>query len=232
MQNTLDRPTQSGVYPVEDAVAFIKATSPEEDKQSPQCRRIGTVTSRHIYRWVRDGLAGEYLTGLRGSDVALTFLDLISLRLIAIFRAHGVTSSEILCAHRELQETRGWSHPFAMEPIWISGLNIYVQNGNIPIAITKNWQAALHFVELFVGPIHNLVFDRDAHPMTWEPEKDILLDPKVSFGEPCIKGTRIATQVLWSLAEAGDPPERLAGAYELSVNQVEAAIAWENKLTP
>ena len=57
-----------------------------------------------------------------------------------------------------------------------------------------------------------------------------MLDPKVSFGEPCIKGTRIATQVLWALASAGDPPERVARAYELPVGQVEAAIAWENKL--
>ena len=230
MVTTFERPALSGVYPVIDAVSLIQATSPQTYEQAIVCHSSMKVTSRHVFRWVRDGLAGQYLTGLRGNDVALTFLDLISLRLIAIFRAHGVTSTEIRLAHDELQRTRGWAHPFAMEPIWISGLRIYIQDSDIPVAITRNWQAALNFVELFVGPIHNLVFDKNEHPTTWEPEEDIVLDPKVAFGEPCIKGTRIATQVLWSMAKAGDPPERLAWAYELSVKQVEAAIAWENRL--
>ena len=221
MVATIERPTYSGVYPVADAAALIQVTSPEVSR---------LVTTRHLFRWVRDGLTGQYLTGLRGNDVALTFLDLVSLRLIAAFRAHGVTSKEIRAAHNELRKARGWSHPFAMEPIWISGLHIYIRENNIPIAITKNWQAAFDFVDFFVGPMHNLAFGENQHPKTWEPQEGIVLDPKVSFGEPCIKGTRIATQVLWALASAGDPPERVARAYELPVGQVEAAIAWENKL--
>ena len=218
---TIERPIYSGVYPVVDAAALIQATSPEVSN---------LATPRHLFRWVRDGLTGQYLTGLKGNDVALTFLDLVSLRLIAVFRAHGVTSKEIRGAHDALRKARGWSHPFAMEPVWISGLNIYIKENNIPIAITKSWQAAFNFVDLFVGPVHNLAFGEDNHPRTWEPHEGIVLDPKVSFGEPCIKGTRIGTQVLWSLAAAGDCPERIAQAYDLSVDQVEAAIAWEDKL--
>ena len=224
MVATIERPIHSGVYPVVDAVALIQATSPTIHHPSEN------VTTRHLYRWVRDGLTGEYLTGFRGEDVALTFLDLVSLRMIAVFRAHGVTSREIRHAHHELQTARGWSHPFAMEPIWISGLHIYIRENNIPIAITRNWQAAFEFAEFFVGPVHNMAFGEHELPTTWEPEKGIVLDPKISFGEPCLKGTRIATQVLWALSEAGDPPDRVALAYQLPVEQVEAAIAWEYKL--
>ncbi len=221
MVATIESPTYSGVYPVLDAAALIQATSPEVSR---------LVTSRHLFRWVRDGLTGQYLTGLRGNEVALTFLDLVSLRLIAVFRAHGVTSKEIRVAHDALRGARGWSHPFAMEPIWISGLHIYIKQNDIPIAITKHWQAAFDFVDLFVGPVHNLAFGENSQPEAWEPQEGIMLDPKVSFGEPCIKGTRIGTQVLWALAAAGDSPERIAQAYDLSVGQVEAAIAWEDKL--
>ena len=224
MVTTIERPIHSGVYPVVDAVALIQATSPmlldpRED-----------VTTRHLFRWVRDGLTGQYLTRLRGEEVALTFLDLVSLRMIALFRAHGVTSQEIRNSHHELQVARGWSHPFAMEPIWISGLHIYIRENNIPIAITKNWQAAFDFVEFFVGPMHNMMFGKNELPTIWEPQTGIVLDPKISFGEPCLKGTRIATQVLWAMVEAGDPPDRVATAYKLPVDQVEAAIAWEYKL--
>ena len=224
MVATIERPMHSGVYPVVDAVALIQATSPKLHLPSEG------VTTRHLFRWVRDGLTGQYLTGLRGEEVALTFLDLVSLRMIAVFRAHGVTSLEIRKAHHELQDARGWSHPFAMEPLWISGLHIYIRENSIPIAITKNWQSALDFVEFFVGPMHNMAFGENDFPTKWEPQEGIVLDPKISFGEPCLKGTRIATQVLWSLVEAGDPPGRVALAYQLPTEQVEAAIAWENQL--
>ena len=218
---SLERPTHAGVYPVVDAAALIQATFPA---------LTWPLTTRHLFRWVRDGLTGRYLTGFRGDDVALTFLDLISLRMIALFRAHKVKSYEIREAHHELQRIRGWSHPFAMEPIWISGMRIYIRENNIPIAITKHWQAAFDFVELYVGPMHQMAFGDNHYPLTWEPQEGILLDPKVSFGEPCLKGTRIATQVLWSLVAAGDSPERVARAYDVPVAQVEAAIAWEHRL--
>ena len=224
MMATIERPMHSGVYPVVDAVALIQATSHKLHLPSKG------VTTRHLFRWVRDGLTGQYLTGLRGEEVALTFLDLVSLRMIAVFRAHGLTSLEIRKAHHELQDARGWSHPFAMEPLWISGLHIYIRENSIPIAITKNWQSALDFVEFFVGPMHNMAFGENDCPTKWEPQEGIVLDPKISFGEPCLKGTRIATQVLWSLVEAGDPPGRVALAYQLPTKQVEAAIAWENQL--
>ena len=231
MVTTTERPSLAGVYPVGDAVALIQATRPATPANlSNRYRLLEAVSTRHLFRWVRDGMTGRYLTGLRGKNVALTFLDLVSLRLIAVFRAHGVTSTEIRNAHHILQQARGWSHPFAMEPIWISGLRIYVRENNIPIAPTRYWQAALEFVELFVGPVHNLAFGENEHAKTWEPEEGIVLDPKVSFGEPCLKGTRIATQVLWALTAAGDPPERIAQAYQIPVARVEAALAWERKL--
>ena len=224
MVATIERPIHSGVYPVVDAVALIRATSPTKLHHPSE-----GVTTRHLFRWVRDGLTGQYLTGLRGEEVALTFLDLVSLRMIAVFRAHGITSREIREAHHKLA-ARGSSHPFAMEPLWISGLHIYIRENNIPIAITKNWQSALDFVDLFVGPMHNMAFGENELPIKWEPQEGIVLDPKISFGEPCLKGTRIATQVLWSLVKGGDPPDRVALAYQLPTEQVEAAVAWEDQL--
>ena len=230
MVATIERPSLAGVYPIADASALIQATFPHIATLQERHRPLRTVTTRHLFRWVREGLTGQYLVGLRGKEVALTFLDLISLRLVTVFRTYGIKPREIRQAHDRLQEARGWSHPFAMEPIWISGFHIYIRENNVPIAITKNWQAALDFIELYIGPVHRLAFNEDKQAKVWEPEAGIVLDPKISFGEPCLKGTRIATQVLWALKAAGDPPERIARAYQIPLAQVEAAIAWERKL--
>lgn len=229
-----DRPALAGVYPIADATALIQATRPAG--QSPERiqhkNALDRINSRHLYRWVREGLAGDYLLGLRRKGVALTFLDLVSLRLISVLRAHGVSPAEIRRTHRALQQARGWTHPFAMESIWISGLRIYIREYEIPVTLDRNreWQAALDFMELYVGPVHQLAFGEDEQASSWEPEKGIVLDPKVSFGEPCLRGTRIATQTLWALHAAGDPAERIAEAYDLPVEKVEAALAWERKL--
>ena len=229
-----ERPFLAGVYPVADATALIQATYPDMLAVGSVRHRksLDRISSRHLFRWVRDGMAGEYLIGLRGQEVALTFLDLVSLRMISVFRAHGVSSSEIRTVHNALQERRGWTHPFAMEPIWISGLRIYVEENHIPVTLDKkrNWQAAFGFWDLFVGPVHRLVFGEDEQASAWEPEDGIVLDPGISLGEPCLKGTRIATQTLWALHAAGDSTERIAQAYELPIEKVEAALAWERKL--
>lgn len=227
---SINRPPLAGVYLVDDAAKLIYATRPEIPPDYSHHRRpLEVASARNLYRWVKDGLTGQYLEGLRGEEVALTFLDLVSLRLIAVFRAHGIPSRELRVAHHTLQVKRGWSHPFAMEPIWVSGLSIYIREDDIPIQITR-WQPALDFLELFVGPMHDMAFGEGEQAETWEPDKDIVLNPKISFGEPCLKGTRIATQTLWALHAAGDSSERIAEAYELPPARVEAALAWERKL--
>ena len=226
----LTRPQLAGVYPVSDAVTLIHATRPAPTHGYQEQRgRLEAVSGRHIYRWAKEGLAGDYLEGLRGREVALTFRDLVSLRLISVFRAYGIRSKEIRLAHRALQAKRGWTHPFAMEPVWVSGLHVYIREDNIPIQVAR-WQPALDFVELFVGPVHQMVFGEDQQALIWEPEDGIVLNPKISFGEPCLKNTRIATQTLWALHAAGDSSERIAEAYGLSLQQVEVALAWERRI--
>ena len=229
-----DRPALAGVYPVADATALIQATYPNDSSVGSERRRktLDRISSRHLFRWVRDGMAGEYLIRLRGKEVALTFLDLVSLRVIAVLRAHGISSAEIRVFHERLQEKRRWTHPFATESLWISGLRIYIEENDLRVTLDKNrnWQAALSFWDLYIGPVHRLVFGEDKLAMSWEPEEGIVLDPKISFGEPCLKGTRIATQTLWALHAAGDPAERIAQGYELAVEKVETVLAWERKL--
>ena len=228
------RPRFAGVYTAAEAAALIQATRHKERPIS-LAQRIGSlerISSRHLYGWVRHGLAGDYLVGLRGEEVALTFLDLVSLRLVSVLREHGISTAEIGRAHTGLQEARGWSHPFAMEPIWISGPGVYVREHEIPMELDRNsnWQAVLDSWELLEGSAHRLAFGEDLRASAWEPEDGIVLDPNVSFGEPCLRGTRIATQTLWALHAAGDSAERIASAYEVPVERVEAALAWERRL--
>ena len=224
METAIVRPSCSGVYPIADAAVLIRATLPSRTK----CRT--SLSTQHLYRWVHEGLSGHYLTGLRGENVALTFLDLVTMRLIAVFRSHGAKPSEIRIAHEELQRYTGLSHPFATEPIWEEGPDIFLKVDGIPFAVGRYWQRALGFIEKRIKPVHNLVFTPDKLVESWQPEPNILLHPSISFGEPCIKATRIPTEVLWALHRAGDSPASISQAYDVPLGQVKAVIAWEEKL--
>ena len=223
MVGEIARPSFWGVYLIPDASLFIQATTP----QSPHPLALST---RHLYRWVKEGLAGNYFMGRRREQVALTFLDLVSLRMVAIFRSYGVKPREIRVAHQLIQTTTGYSHPFAMQPVWLGGPDIFIKESKMAFAISRYWQRAFDFIAESLVPAHSLLFDDDDQPTSWEPEPGVLLDPQVSFGEPCISGTRVSTEVLWALHSAGDGEEQIAAAYDLPIKQVKSAIAWEEKL--
>jgi uncharacterized protein (DUF433 family) len=53
----------------------------------------------------------------------------------------------------------------------------------------------------------------------------ILVDPDVRFGKPRIKGTRMDVATVVGLFAAGETVEAVSSEYELSVEQIRAALA-------
>ncbi|MGZ3383185.1 MAG: DUF433 domain-containing protein [Isosphaeraceae bacterium] len=66
----------------------------------------------------------------------------------------------------------------------------------------------------------------------WRPHDDphspVLMAPDVRFGRPAIKG--ISTEVLWEHDEAGEDVEEIADAFNLVVDDVRWALAYETSL--
>jgi uncharacterized protein (DUF433 family) len=54
----------------------------------------------------------------------------------------------------------------------------------------------------------------------------ISVDPDVRFGKPCIKGTRMDVATVVGLFAAGETVETVSSEYELTVEQIRAALAY------
>jgi uncharacterized protein (DUF433 family) len=54
----------------------------------------------------------------------------------------------------------------------------------------------------------------------------ISMDPDVRFGKPCIAGTRLDVATVLGLIAAGETVETVASEYQLSIEQVRAALAY------
>ena len=55
---------------------------------------------------------------------------------------------------------------------------------------------------------------------------DIVVDPEVQGGTPVIRGTRVPIAVLLESMAAGDEATAIATAYEVSIEQVRAALRY------
>ena len=54
----------------------------------------------------------------------------------------------------------------------------------------------------------------------------VSVDPKVRFGKPCIKATRMDVATVVGLFAAGETVETASSEYELSGEQIRAALAY------
>ncbi len=59
------------------------------------------------------------------------------------------------------------------------------------------------------------------------PASPVVIDPLVRFGRPSVSG--VATERLWELADAGETIDEIAEGYELLVDDVRAAVAYEEQ---
>jgi uncharacterized protein (DUF433 family) len=62
--------------------------------------------------------------------------------------------------------------------------------------------------------------------------KRISIDPKVCFGKPCIRGTRVWVSLIIDNLAAGVPEEEILAAYpSLTKEDIRAALAYAAELT-
>jgi len=153
------------------------------------------------------------------------------MRVIAALRAAGVKFSRIYEAEKWLRKITGHQRPFATEMLWTEKSDIFIDIKRQIIAASRSGQYAFQILEEYLIPIHGIIFSKQHIAKSWEPRYDILMDPLIQFGAPCIKGTRIPTRTLWGMVRGGDTIEYVAHSYHLQHKQVENAIDWEETLT-
>ena len=222
------------------------ATSPEATKyegiyEVPEAARyLGTamrlrtplnVTSTKLIYWIRRGLTTPDLVEIPGRQLLMTFEDLISMRVIAALRAAGVSFKKIYRAERWLRDTTGHPRPFATELVWTERSDVFAEFQRKLIAASRSGQYAMEILRTYLIPVHGLAFDERRVAKSWEPHKDILLDPLIQFGAPCIKGTRIPTRAVWGVLRGGDSIELVTRSYGLAVDEIKEAVEWEDALT-
>lgn len=220
-----------GLYEAPEAAIFLCATLKHD---TPVNRPPLSVSSRKLIRWIRKGLTTPDLIEVPGKELLISFEDLVSMRVIATLRALGVTWKRIHRAEDWLRETTNYPRPFAIERVWTETTDVFAEFHEGFIAASKGGQMVfadligsyLQSVQDMIFIPHNGVRVADA----WMPHHAVVMNPRVQFGDPCIKGTRIRTRILWQMWNGGDSTEYLERSFKLSEEQINSALEWENRL--
>ncbi len=189
--------------------------------------RLIKRTRRRVEGWTRVGadkaplLPGEL-------DGIFSFWDLLSLRVIGELVERGVPRSEIARGAEYLAAELGTHRPFAHKGLATVGRGFF--------ASIKGWEdvgrGGQQAFQIVVKPLlEPITFNDSGMATIWRPHICVWVNPEVQAGAPCVDGTRIPTGTLADLQGTGLGIEDLSDDYQLSPEQVQAAIAYETSLT-
>lgn len=168
-------------------------------------------------------------------ETLLCFTNVVEAHVLsAIRRRHGVPMQQVRPALRFLEEELDLTHPLAHAELETDGLSLFVEKYGQLINLSQEGQLAIR--ELLLAHLRRIEHDAEGlasrlFPFTRGERLDaphvVVIDPRISFGQPVVAGTGIRTSVLAARLKAGESIQELAEDYRLGAEKVEEAIRYE-----
>jgi uncharacterized protein (DUF433 family) len=197
-------------------------------------QEISHLLAQHvdcIVRWsVPDG-KGRAAIVAPSLDRAFSFVDLVSLAVVAELWQRHVSEADMRNGVAMLMQETGYDKPFAhqqvIEMLATCGTSLLANLRGGWFDIGRGGQGA--FEEIIRLYFRAVAYDDLGVAQLWRPAPFVLLDPRIQAGTPCIEGTRIPTEIVASMLHA-DSAETVGEELDLTIEQVQAAADFEAAL--
>jgi uncharacterized protein (DUF433 family) len=168
----------------------------------------------------------------------LSFLNLVEAHVLgSMRRQHKVSLHAIRRALGYVADRMAVERPLLSQEFVTDGVSLFVENlGELlnvshagQLAMQEVMRAYLHRIERDSQGLPVRLFPFTRQPGAYVPEKPgtVVMDPRIAFGRPVLKGRAVPTSVLADRFKAGDSLSELAGDYECSVGEIEEALRCE-----
>ena len=211
------------------------------------CRLLGIGQPTKVVGWMqghRNSLAPPIMKRtyipIAGAQ-ELSFLDLIETRFVEHFRRQGVTLQSLRKAAQTLRELLGQDHPFATSNVkfMTDRQEVFVRAANeerdtvLLNLVTKQYEMYAVLEEVLA---RGLAF----HPssgiaLEWHPKPkefpSVLLNPKISFGQPIIMPHKVPTEAIFNSWKAEDGSyQAVAEWFDVAESAAREAVEFELSL--
>jgi uncharacterized protein (DUF433 family) len=169
-----------------------------------------------------------------GRDYALSFLDLVEGCVAGHLREHGVSTRTLRKVHCRLQAELQTDHPFARKELLTDGKQLLLRDmdGRGHEELVEALARQKVFPRIILPFLRRLDYDLvTLHARRWRLTDEVVLDPAICFGQPIIQAAGKPTAILAAAWKANKEDARLvAGWYGVEVNDVLAAVSFENRM--
>ncbi len=200
-------------------------------------RLLGAPKSS-VYRWAnaRTGLVPRHFDA---NEQIITFVELMELQFIKMFRDEGVSLQAIKKASRKAATTFESDYPFSVKRFDTDGKTIFatlVSEHQGKLLLEDLEKGQLVFASILRPFFHKLDYSSVDETVTrfWPRGKKgrVVLDPARKFGKPIDAQTGVATGAIADAVSAGGGQKRsvVADWLGIPVAAVDAAVAFEQSL--
>lgn len=210
----------------------------------PEASRALNIPRSTLRSWVRGqryqrtddvGFFEPVIEKPESDDSRLSFTNLIEAHVLRALRtAHDVSMAAVREALDVAEKEFGISRLLIHRQLRTSAGELFLDRYNQIVTLTKSQQLVMR--EMFERYLERIEYDeadlpKEFYPMTHGPLSDspkiIALTPYVSFGRPIIAGSGVSTEAIRSRFDAGESVEHIADDYDLTPDEVEAAVTYE-----
>jgi uncharacterized protein (DUF433 family) len=170
------------------------------------------------------------------SATALSFVELMELRVVKNFLDRGISLQRVRIAGERAMEVFNTAHPFASRRVFSGGKSIFaelVRGADDIVELTKNRDLQIYSGVLLAKYLEEISFsDKTLLADRWWPLSKhfpVVLDPKIAFGAPVVEGTATRTEIIAAMAKTTSTDEA-ANVYQLTKRQVQASVQFEDLL--
>jgi len=167
--------------------------------------------------------------------VALSFFQLIELAVVAEMRRAGLKVVEIARARNWFTRSTGLQYPFAQLRFKTDGAEIFqddegpLRDGDVEKLISANHSGQYVWRDLLSTRLKEFNYDEATGAVIkWKvagADKPILIDPKVAFGAPQVRGVK--TGILKAHWISGEEVPDLAEDFDLTTDEILEALKFE-----
>jgi len=168
-------------------------------------------------------------------SLALSFLDLVEVRFVEAFLKEGVSWTVLRRARQRAQKLFNDPHPFCSNKFVTDGHAIFAElhekTGEASLVdIARDQKVFGQIVKPF---FKELEFSEDNVLLRWRPlgeRRQVVLDPKRSFGQPIVDIEGVPTCILASALKANGSIVEVVRWFEVKESALHDAIEFEQKL--
>lgn len=170
----------------------------------------------------------------RPSGQPLSYMQLVESSVITVFRGLGVSLQRIRKAHLYLRQTFNIQHPFAQLQLKTNGAHVIKSIDDpelsvAPVLIADEYGQEA-WGELITERLDEFDYAKSGLASRWwlrGRERQIVIDPNVSFGMPSIERTGVATWAIAGRVNSGESVYSVAEDFQITEMEVQDAVDFE-----